>query len=191
MSPRNDIQNIKVREERKRQIMNVALEIIAENGFANASVARIAQRAKISKGLMYNYFESKEDLIINIMLDGFNQLTLSFDTNKDGVLTEEELHYFIDSSFETLKNNIHFWRMYFMVLLQPQVYEIITPYLEKTLQPFYETAINYFIDKGYEDPIAEMRFFAAMMDGVGLHFILDPDNFPLDGVKKKMHRMFK
>jgi AcrR family transcriptional regulator len=191
MSPRTDTQNEKIREERKQQIMNVALEVIAENGFANSSISRIAQKAKISKGLMYNYFESKEELMISIMIDGFNQLTKSFDPNHDGVLSEDELHFFIDNSFKTLEENIHFWRMYFMVLLQPDVYHIIMPHLEKIVQPFYETAMSFFIEKGYEDPITEVRFFAAMMDGVGLHFIMDPENFPLEGVKKKMHQFFK
>ncbi len=191
MSPRSDLQNEKIREERKQQIMNVALEVIAEKGFSNASIARIAQKAAISKGLMYNYFKSKEELVISIMIDGFNQLTTTFDADHDGVITEEELHTFIDHSFDTLKNKLSFWRMYFMVLLQPEVYAIITPHLEQTLQPFMEVAMNYFINKGYEDPEAEVRFFAAMMDCVGLHFIMDPDNFPMEGVKKKIHRLFQ
>ena len=191
MSPRTDTQNEKIRVERKQQIMNVALEVIADNGFANASISRIAKEAGISKGLLYNYFESKEDLVISIMLEGFNQLTTAFDPNHDGVLTEEELHFFIDQSFQTIEENLPFWRMYFMVLLQPDVYLIITPQLEKILTPFYETAINYFANKGYDDPVTEVRFFAAIMDGVGLHYIMDPENFPMEGVKNKIHQLFK
>ncbi|MBS2097685.1 TetR/AcrR family transcriptional regulator [Carboxylicivirga linearis] len=191
MSPRTDTQNEKIRLERKQQIMNVALKVIADNGFSNASISRIAKEAGISKGLMYNYFESKEDLVINIMLEGFNQLTNSFDPNHDGVLTEEELHFFIDQSFQTVEQNIPFWRMYFMVLLQPDVYSIITPQLEKILTPFYKTAINYFASQGYDDPVTEVRFFAAIMDGVGLHYIMDPENFPMEGVKTKIHQLFK
>lgn len=191
MSPRTGTQNEKIRLERKQQIMNVALEVIAANGFANASISRIAKEAGISKGLLYNYFDSKEDLVINIMLDGFIQLTMAFDPNHDGVLTEEELHFFIDKSFQTIEENLPFWRMYFMVLLQPDVYTIITPQLEKILTPFYETAINYFASHGYDDPVTEVRFFAAVMDGVGLHYIMDPENFPMEGVKNKMHQLFK
>nr|WP_319399756.1 TetR/AcrR family transcriptional regulator [uncultured Carboxylicivirga sp.] len=190
MSPRTDIQNEKIREERKQQIMNVALEVIAANGFANSSISRIASKAGISKGLLYNYFESKEDLVISIMLEGFKQFTSAFDTNHDGTLTEEEMHSFINQSFIMLKKKLPFWRMYFMVVLQPDVYAIITPHLEATLQPFYEIAIHYFSNQGYADPVTEVRFFAAIMDGVGLHFILDPENFPLEGVKQKIHQIF-
>ncbi|WP_075590681.1 TetR/AcrR family transcriptional regulator [Labilibacter marinus] len=190
MSPRNDSQNEKIRQERKLQIMNVALEVIAEKGFSNASIATIAKTAGISKGLMYNYFASKEELISSIMLHGFNQLTTDFDPDKNGQLNESELHLFIDSSFNQLESNIPFWRMYFMVLLQPEVFNIIGEEFEKTVEPFMATAMTYFTNNGYEDPVAEVRFFAAMMDGVGLHFILDPENFPLEAVKKKIHRIF-
>ncbi|MCU4174781.1 TetR/AcrR family transcriptional regulator [Carboxylicivirga sp. N1Y90] len=191
MSPRNDSQNEKIREERKQQILNVALEVFADNGFSSTSIAKIAQKAGISKGLIYNYFESKEELVTSIMIDGFRVMTESFDKDRDGVLTENELHYFIDTSFATLEENIPFWRMYFMVLLQPEVYKLITPQLETILGPFMQTALTYFVNHGYEDPEAELRFFSAMMDGVGLHFILDPENFPIEAVKKKMHNLFK
>jgi AcrR family transcriptional regulator len=191
MSPRSDIQNEKIREQRKKQILNVALEVFADNGFSSTSIAKIARQADISKGLMYNYFESKEDLVTQIMVHGFEVMTESFDKNKDGVLTENELHYFIDTSFSTLEKNLPFWRMYFMVLLQPEVYKIIVPQLKTAFEPFMQTALSYFSNNGYENPEAEMRFFSAVMDGVGLHFILDPENFPLEGVKNRIHKLFQ
>ena len=120
--------------------MQVALEIIAEEGFGNASISKIAKRAKISKGLMYNYFASKEELMMSIMINGFNQLVEAFDQNKDGKLTTDEMHFFIDKTFETLQSNIRFWRMYFMVLLQPAVYKIIEPQIMQALAPFMQTA---------------------------------------------------
>lgn len=191
MSPRTDSQNEQIREERKHQIMQVALEVLAESGFSNTSISKIASRAKISKGLMYNYFASKEELIHEVMIDGFNQLIDSFDRNKDGKLTTEEMHYFIDTTFDTLEANVTFWRTYFMVLLQPDVLQVIQPKLMETLGPFMQTAMNYFIENDYEDPEAQMRYFSAMLDGVGLHYILDPETFPLEGVKKIIHGMFE
>lgn len=191
MSPRTDSQNELIREERRNQILAVALEVLAESGFVGTSISKIATRAKISKGLMYNYFASKEELIHEVMIDGFNQLIESFDANKDGTLTSDEMHYFIDATFATLENNISFWRTYFMVLLQPDVLQVVYPKLMEVLGPFLETAMKYFVENGYEDPEAQLRFFAGMLDGVGLHYIMDPENFPLEGVKKIIHGLFK
>lgn len=191
MSPRTDKQFEIIREERKKQIMQVALELIAADGFQKVSIAKIASKAKISKGLMYNYFASKEDLIMEIMNSGFNELVKYFDPNRDGELTKDELHYFIDKMFDVLKSNIRFWRMYFMAMFQPDVYKLIEPKMMELLGSFMATASEYFVKNGYDDPEAELRIFAALLDGVGMHFVLDPHNFPLEGVKKKIHAMYK
>ncbi|MGE3073274.1 MAG: TetR/AcrR family transcriptional regulator [Dehalococcoidia bacterium] len=48
---------------RKAQIIDATIEVIAELGFANASLAQIAKRAGISKGVIGYYFPSKDDLV--------------------------------------------------------------------------------------------------------------------------------
>lgn len=191
MAPRSEEQFEQIREERKKQIMEVALELIANEGFAKVSISRIAQKAEISKGLMYNYFESKEDMIVEIMLSAFYELADIFDPNKDGELTHEEMHFFIDKIFEVLRSNIRAWRMYFMVLFQPEVFKLVEPKLMELIGGFMKTASSYFIKQGYEDPEAELKIFGAVLDGIALHYVLDPINFPLEGVKKKLHEMYK
>jgi AcrR family transcriptional regulator len=48
---------------RRAQIVECAIEAIAELGFAQASLAQIAKRAKVSTGVILYYFATKEDLI--------------------------------------------------------------------------------------------------------------------------------
>ncbi len=89
MSPRTPKQFEKIRHDRRKSIMDTALEVFSENGYANASISMIAKKAGISKGLMYNYFKSKEELLSTIVLDGLNEMFELLDPNKDGVLTKE------------------------------------------------------------------------------------------------------
>lgn len=51
------------RAEREAQILAVAGEVFAERGAALASIAEIAERAGISKPLIYSYFGSREGLL--------------------------------------------------------------------------------------------------------------------------------
>lgn len=53
------------KQERKREITRAALELFAERGFEAASVSGIAQAANVSKGTIYLYFDSKEDLFFS------------------------------------------------------------------------------------------------------------------------------
>lgn len=52
---------------RRAQIIQAALATIADVGFANASLAQIARRAGISKGVIGYYFPSKDDLVQKVV----------------------------------------------------------------------------------------------------------------------------
>ena len=48
---------------RRAQIMSCAIEVIAELGYTSASLAQIARRAGISKGVISYHFAGKEELV--------------------------------------------------------------------------------------------------------------------------------
>jgi AcrR family transcriptional regulator len=50
------------RDQRRETILNVAREVFFEQGYTAASMSSIAARLGGSKGTLYNYFKSKEEL---------------------------------------------------------------------------------------------------------------------------------
>lgn len=65
---------MKLPEEKKAQILEIAAEEFIRCGFDGASTNTITQRAGISKGLLFHYFGSKKELHLHIlqgMLDRF------------------------------------------------------------------------------------------------------------------------
>jgi len=50
------------KEDRPQEITAAAFEAFAENGFARTRVDDVAKRAGVSKGLLYLYFKTKEEL---------------------------------------------------------------------------------------------------------------------------------
>jgi len=55
-------------DERKLAIVEQAAALFATHGFNGASVADIAERCKTSKSLIYHYYESKEDILYDVMI---------------------------------------------------------------------------------------------------------------------------
>ncbi|SIR79925.1 TetR/AcrR family transcriptional regulator [Williamsia sterculiae] len=51
-------------EQRREQIVSATVSVLAEHGFRGTSVDAIAQRAGVSKGLMWHYFEDRDDLMV-------------------------------------------------------------------------------------------------------------------------------
>ena len=189
MSPRTEKQFEVIREERKAQIKEVALEIIFEEGFQNTSISKISKRAGISKGLLYNYYRSKEDMIREIIFDGMEKFMSIFDPNKDGILTDEEARFFVDEMFNILRSNIKYWRLYFSVMLQPRVMLLIQEKFMEMMEPMMKILISYFKQKGSENPVVDTRMVVAMLDGFAFHFVLDPKHFPLEEIKKRLYEL--
>jgi len=57
-------QLIMSKKDKREEIVQAALELIAENGFHGAPIVLIAERASVAIGTIYLYFKSKDDLII-------------------------------------------------------------------------------------------------------------------------------
>jgi len=63
------------KEERRQSILQAAREVFLQKGFYNATVDSVAERAEVSKGTVYLYFESKETLLAHLLLEGLAALT--------------------------------------------------------------------------------------------------------------------
>jgi AcrR family transcriptional regulator len=60
-------------ESTRERILQSAAEVLAERGYAGATLNDIAQRANTKAGSLYYYFESREDLVREIMTRGITE----------------------------------------------------------------------------------------------------------------------
>lgn len=65
--------------ERRDAIMQTAMDMFREVGFDAASMSQIAARVGGSKATLYNYFSTKEDLLLAAMLDSAQKHAASVD----------------------------------------------------------------------------------------------------------------
>lgn len=186
MSPRTKKQFEEIREEKKRLIMEVALSLFAQHGYENTSISQIAKQANISKGLLYNYFVSKEELLQAILNSGIDEIIAVFDPNKDGILEVTEMIFFINETFKMIEQRRQFWRLYMSISLQPSVFKLIEERIEELYKPLTKMMVNYFTDLGYENPLMESILFGALIDGITMEYLMKPDVFPIQLVKNEL-----
>lgn len=62
------------RAERERQMIDVAVQVFAEHGYVAASMDEIAHQVGVSKPMLYEYFDSKEGLLLAAIRDARTQL---------------------------------------------------------------------------------------------------------------------
>lgn len=54
-------------DEKRQKILEVAIEEFAQNLYVNASITKIAEKAGVAKGSMYQYFTDKKDLYQHLL----------------------------------------------------------------------------------------------------------------------------
>lgn len=64
----------KVSPEKQGRILEAAIDEFAEHGYDSANINNIAQKAGVSVGSMYKYFDSKEDLYLTVVHLGVETL---------------------------------------------------------------------------------------------------------------------
>jgi len=185
MSPRTPKQFKEIREEKRTLIMDVALEHFAKEGYHKTTINHIAKHAGISKGLMYNYFESKEELLTEIIERSMEEIANYFDPDKDGYLSEEEFELFIRKLFHLLREKLSFWRLFFQLLIQKDVRDQFLKSFFGPLDPVQDIYSNnsntflalvikmfteYFIRKKNRkpadyDPILDLNMFIYTVEG--------------------------
>ena len=101
-----------IKERREEQIYKAALKIFSKYGYYRADMDLIAQKAKIGKGTVYRYFESKKNLFISLVEWGLNQLKDEILTNIEGIDDEvERINTALEVYFNFYKNHKGFYRV--------------------------------------------------------------------------------
>jgi len=190
MSPRTKEQLEVLKAEKREKIIEAAIELFALQGFNNASISQLAKQAGISKGLVYTYFESKEEILRAIMHDVREKAMSRYEMPPEGKMTDESLIRLIDLSIDLVLEDVDHIKLYFSIFTQPHVFNLMLEEMWEQAAPLMKMFYEYYEEKGVEDPMAMMRYFSATIDGIQMHLVLDPKNFPVEQVKKLVINQF-
>lgn len=183
MSPKTSKQFEEIRQSRKAAIEEAAMQLFAENSFAGVSISAIARKAGTSKGLLYNYFENKEALLKEIVLEGIRQMMAALDFDFQQELTKKRFIELIHKNFDILKQNTNYLKLYTAVITQPAVMALVKEEIFKVTEPFIIFVTAYYQKKGVQNPLAYSYLIWAILDGIGLDYMFDPEHYPLEEIR--------
>jgi AcrR family transcriptional regulator len=189
--PRTKQQFEEIRKGSRQKILDAALGVFAKQGYHSSTVDAIAKTAGISKGLLYNYFKSKDEVLHELMIGMMESLMSEFMLLKYGEkFTEEHMKDFINSGIDLVLAKPYYWKLYFSLAMQPDVMAMVFDKMMKMVQPYLIAMTEYYREKGTENPEVMMRYLSAVMDGVQFHCMIDPKTFPAEEVKKLLIKQF-
>ena len=182
MSPKSKDQNETLRKASIEKIVNASIELFSSKGFETTSVSQIALKAGVSKGLIYNYFDSKKDLLKGVF-DYFG----SEERNIMIEVMDENPRIFLKNlfqyTFRELKERPDFWKMVMGMSIQPDMYSFIHEMAVEKMRKYFPLMKELLEGCGVENADQEAKLVAAQLDGICIHYLLIKESYPLDDIE--------
>ena len=182
MSPRPDVS-----EERRSQIIESAIKVFAREGFANTRMEDVAAASGLSKGLLYFYFKSKEEIISAIA-----DLLFGSELRKMQSQIEEEqsarqgLERFTEAFITDLRMMLKIiplvYEFYALAFRNAMVRQLLGAYLRQFVA-IIEPLVQRGIERGEFAPGDARQItltIGAALEGTLLLWTYDPDMVPVE-----------
>jgi TetR/AcrR family transcriptional regulator, fatty acid metabolism regulator protein len=102
------VDNVKKSKPKYMQIIDAAVIVIAENGYHQAQVSKIAKQAGVADGTIYLYFKNKEDILISLFEEKMGEFVEKIEEKIAGKVTAEgKLLMMIETHFQLLSDDHH------------------------------------------------------------------------------------
>ncbi|HLX55920.1 MAG TPA: TetR/AcrR family transcriptional regulator [Ktedonobacteraceae bacterium] len=175
--PRQDVS-----EARKHQILDAAMAVFARQGFHEARMDDIVQESGLSKGTLYWYFKSKEEIITAI-----SQRLFATDIELvEGLLTadgtvSERLQQLIRDRIQGLQEMSGMVTILFEFYAAALHQEGVRQFIKAYFQNFHDLLVAL-IQQGIErgefrpvNPLAAATALDAVFEGLIVRWLIDPE----------------
>ena len=108
-------------QQTRRRILESALAEFSEQGYGASSVNTISNGEGLSKGIIYHYFPTKDDLYLACVEECFQMLTghLQSHTNMEGQTAEERLQQYFRVRLDFFEQNPQYQRIFCDAVIMP------------------------------------------------------------------------
>ncbi|HLQ83544.1 MAG TPA: TetR/AcrR family transcriptional regulator [Pseudogracilibacillus sp.] len=149
------------------QIIEAAMQVIAENGYHASQVSKIAKQADVADGTIYLYFKNKEDILVSVFKEKMGSFIKQIEHKiKQEVTANDQLLALIESHFKQLSENKYLAIVTQLELRQskPQLREEINNVLKEYLD-IIDLIIQNGIDEKYFRDDIDVRLMRQMIFG--------------------------
>ncbi|NDI35794.1 TetR/AcrR family transcriptional regulator [Chengkuizengella sediminis] len=187
--PRTPETNDQIRRETSEKILKVAMELFIQNGYHSTSIDEIANKAKISKGLLYHYYKGKESLLAAMVEERIEELLEVMETATTKESPVEQISYIIEGSLENVSRKPKVFRFYLNLLTQPKHDKVLAKYsnlLQAEFDKQFEVQNEMFEKLGVTNAKMKSVHFSSTLQGIMLMYSTYPYLFPLDEIKAQV-----
>lgn len=149
------------------QVINeAALKLFISKGYHSTTINAIAKEAGVAVGLMYNYFSSKEELLVR-MIDGHFANLIDGIREEIGLLSHNtDVRILIDALINAVAKSGDSWKLIISVMFQPDVAKTARERIDAFALHQQEFFINHFVTIGVSKPQESARALSIILHAV-------------------------
>lgn len=175
---------------KKEHILDIAIDLFAENGFEKTPISAVCERAGVSKGLVFHHFKNKDVLLREIFV---RSTEIIGDIGKPHEVIAEpkqRLCALIESIFSSMAKHRKLYRLNLNIMLQPQTRVILSDLIAERNAMLFDSTKAIFEDISEESSTVLTHLFVAEINGIALNYLYFYDDFPLDEVKNQLTKKY-
>lgn len=169
------------KQSKKQKIIEAAAKVMADKGYEKASIKDIAKEAEITPGLVHYYFQSKEEILSELLLEASNQYTRDMNSLTQTVPVEHISRVAIREPKNRIHNQPEWYKLRYELfaigLRNPNLTKGVNDIVENGRDGIASILTSIFPESENVDSMAAILL--ACFDGLALQKLLDPE-FDLD-----------
>ncbi|PRS42593.1 TetR/AcrR family transcriptional regulator [Bacillus sp. RJGP41] len=187
--PRTPEENDRIRQASKEKIRAAAMELFIKQGYYATSISDIAKQAGISKGLLYNYYKGKEELLSEMVEARIKEVVEVMEEAFTLNTPREQLEHIINGAIDNIHQKPQVHRFYLHIQTQPESDEELIKYshliIEENARQF-EFQCKIFESMGETEPRKRSLYFSSVLQGIMLMISTYQQGFPIEEIKNQI-----
>ena len=188
-------ESMKKNKPKYKQIIDAAVIVIAENGYHQAQVSKIAKQAGVADGTIYLYFKNKEDILISLFQEKMGAFVEVIEKKIAGKTTAaEKLLMLVETHLKLLADDLHLAIVTQLELRQSnkelrlKVNEVLKGYLNLIDHIVTEGIEQGEFNKGLDVRLARQMIFGTIDETV-TSWVMNEQKYNLPALARPVHQL--
>lgn len=170
----------------KQKLFDAAMKLFESQGYFATTVEQITSEAGVSKGLVYNYFKSKEELLVGMLEDATSRMQSVAQPLASMGSLEESLATFVSGYCAFLQKERRFLKLTLALMLMPELSSVVKAPQQRRAALLLRATSAWLAAAKVPRPKSKARLLLAMLDGVALHYLFTYESYPLASMKSQI-----
>jgi TetR/AcrR family transcriptional regulator, fatty acid metabolism regulator protein len=186
---------VKRNKPKYKQIIDAAVIVIAENGYHQAQVSKIAKQAGVADGTIYLYFKNKEDILVSLFQEKMGHFIEKIEDEIAGIDTAiEKLLALIKMHFSQLSEDHHLAIVTQLELrqsnkeLRTRINDVLRGYVN-VIDSIIQFGIKSSEFKGDINVRLARQFIFGTLDEMVTNWVMNDHKFNLNALSDPVHEI--